>query len=113
MGFTLVSAKLAGVIVTFGSIFVLFLLPWLDRSKVRSARYRPIHNGFFWLFVADCFFLGWVGANPAEGIFIVIGQICTIWYFAHFLVLVPLVSMFERPRPLPASISEPVLKEKP
>jgi len=113
MGFTLVSAKLAGVIVTFGSIFVLFLLPWLDRSKVRSARYRPIHNGFFWLFVVDCFFLGWVGANPAEGIFIVIGQICTIWYFAHFLVFVPLVSMFERPRPLPASISEPVLKEKP
>jgi quinol-cytochrome oxidoreductase complex cytochrome b subunit len=113
MGFTLVSAKLAGVIVTFGSIFVLFLLPWLDRSKVRSARYRPIHNGLFWLFVADCFLLGWVGAKPAEGIFIVIGQICTIWYFAHFLVLVPLVSMFERPRPLPASISEPVLKEKP
>jgi ubiquinol-cytochrome c reductase cytochrome b subunit len=113
MGFTLVSAKLAGVIVSFGSIFVLFLLPWLDRSKVRSARYRPFHNGLFWIFVIVCFVLGWVGANPAEGKFVVIGRIATIWYFAHFLVLIPLVSMFERPRPLPASISEPVLKEKP
>ncbi len=104
--------KLLGVIAMFASIAVLFVLPWLDRSKVRSANYRPIHNGLFWIFLADCLFLGYIGANPAEGWFVWGGRIGTIWYFAHFLVLVPLVSMFERPRPLPASISEPVLKEK-
>jgi len=104
--------KLLGVIAAAASILVLFLLPWLDRSKVRSARYRPIHNGLFWIFVVDCFVLGWVGANPPEGMFIWIGRIGTAWYFAHFLILIPLVSLFETPRPLPASISEPVLKEK-
>ncbi|MDH3228752.1 MAG: cytochrome b N-terminal domain-containing protein [Alphaproteobacteria bacterium] len=112
MGFTFISAKLAGVIAMFASIMVLFALPWLDRSNVRSARYRPIHNVLFWFFVFDCFVLGWVGANPAEGMFVWIGRIGTVWYFAHFLVFIPLVSMIETPRPLPASISEPVLKEK-
>ncbi len=104
--------KLLGVIAAAASILVLFLLPWLDRAKVRSARYRPIHNALFWLFVADCFVLGWVGANPPEGMFVWIGQISTAWYFAHFLILIPLVSLIETPRPVPASISEPVLKEK-
>jgi len=104
--------KLLGVIVAGASIAVLLVLPWLDRSKVRSARYRPIHNAFFWLFVVDCFVLGWVGANPPEGMFILIGRAATAWYFAHFLVFVPLVSLIETPRPVPASISEPVLKEK-
>ncbi|UCH73837.1 MAG: cytochrome b N-terminal domain-containing protein [Rhodospirillales bacterium] len=112
MGVTFVSAKLAGVIAMFGSIAVLFLLPWLDRSKVRSARYRPVHNAFFWVFLVDCFVLGWVGANPAEGMFIWIGRVATAWYFVHFLIIIPLVSMIETPRPVPASISEPVLKEK-
>ena len=102
--------KLLGVIAMFASIAVLFVLPWLDRSNVRSATYRPIHNGFFWFFVADCLFLGYIGANPAEGWYIWGGRIATIWYFTHFLVLVPLVSIFETPRPMPASISEPVLK---
>jgi len=104
--------KLLGVIVAGLSIAVLLVLPWLDRSKVRSARYRPVHNAFFWLFVVDCFVLGWVGANPPEGMFIWIGRLATAWYFAHFLVFVPLVSLIETPRPVPASISEPVLKEK-
>jgi len=104
--------KLLGVIVAGASIAVLLVLPWLDRSKVRSARYRPIHNAFFWLFVVDCLVLGWVGANPPEGMFILIGRAATAWYFAHFLIFVPLVSLIETPRPVPASISEPVLKEK-
>jgi len=104
--------KLLGVIVAGASIAVLLVLPWLDRSKVRSARYRPIHNAFFRLFVVDCLVLGWVGANPPEGMFILIGRAATAWYFAHFLIFVPLVSLIETPRPVPASISEPVLKEK-
>jgi len=111
MGFTFISAKLAGVIGMFGSIAVLFVLPWLDTSKVRSARYRPWYKGFFLLFLIDCIVLGWVGMNPAEGWFIVIGRIATAYYFAHFLIVFPLLGWFEPARPLPTSISEPVLKE--
>jgi quinol-cytochrome oxidoreductase complex cytochrome b subunit len=85
-------------------------MPWLDTSKVRSARYRPIYKQIFWVFLADCIVLGWVGANPPEGHFKVIGQIATAYYFLHLLILIPLVGKLERPRPQPASISEPVLR---
>ena len=103
------SAKLIGVVLMFGSILVLFLVPWLDRSPVRSARYRPIYKQLFWVLVIDCLVLGWVGGNPPEGIFVVIGQIATLYYFAHFLILMPLLSVIETPRALPTSIAEPVL----
>jgi quinol-cytochrome oxidoreductase complex cytochrome b subunit len=101
--------KLGGVVLMFASIAVLFILPWLDRSPVRSARFRPIYKIFFWILVVDCVVLGVVGANPPEGSWIVIGRIATIWYFVHFVILLPLLSRMERPRPLPASISQPVL----
>ena len=103
------SAKLIGVVLMFGSILVLFLVPWLDRSPVRSARYRPIYKQLFWVLAIDCLVLGWVGGNPPEGIFVIIGQIATLYYFAHFLILMPLLSVIETPRPLPTSIAEPVL----
>ena len=53
--------------------------------------------------------LGYVGAKPAEGVYIAIGRVATIWYFAHFLVIMPLLAKFEKTRDLPKSISEPVL----
>ena len=101
--------KLIGVLALFGSIFILFALPWLDFSKVRSARFRPVYKWVFWLLVADTLVLGWVGHNPPEGSFLVYGRIATAYYFLHWLVIVPLIALFERPRPLPASISQPVL----
>jgi ubiquinol-cytochrome c reductase cytochrome b/c1 subunit len=110
MGFVIIEAKLAGVIALFASIFILFALPWLDTSKVRSAKFRPIYKWVFWLLVIDCFILGWVGANPPEGYFIVLGRIATYYYFFHFLILMPVLGKIERPRPLPVSISEPVLR---
>ncbi len=103
--------KLLGVIAMFASIAILLLLPWLDRSKVRSAGFRPRHRALFVLFVIDCAVLGVVGANPPEGAWVLTGQVFTFLYFAHFLIFVPLNSLTERPKPLPASISEPVLKE--
>jgi quinol-cytochrome oxidoreductase complex cytochrome b subunit len=106
----LIEAKLAGVIAMFGSIVLLFFLPWLDTSPVRSARFRPVYKYFFWLFLVDSVVLGWCGGNPPEGMFIVIGRIATAYYFIHLLILFPLIGRFERPRPLPQSISEPVLK---
>jgi ubiquinol-cytochrome c reductase cytochrome b/c1 subunit len=103
--------KLGGVIAMFSAIFVLFLLPWLDSSKVRSATFRPIYKKFFWVFVVNAVILGWVGSKPAEGHYILIGRIATIYYFAHFLVLMPLLGRYEKHRPLPESISKPVLAE--
>jgi len=110
IGFVLIDAKLAGVIAMFGSILILFVLPWIDTSKVRSAAFRPIYKQLFWILVIDCIILGWVGANPPEGRYLVIGRIASAYYFFHFLILVPLVGKLERPRPLPQSINEPVLK---
>ncbi len=104
--------KLGGVIAMVAAIAILFVLPWLDTSKVRSARFRPIYKQFFWIFLADCLVLGWVGANPPEGSFIWIGQICSIYYFAHFLIIMPLLGKFERTKPLPESIHQAVLDKK-
>ena len=104
-----IEAKLAGVIAMFASIFILFALPWLDKSPVRSATFRPIYKILFWIFLADCVLLGWVGAQHPEGLPLILGRIGTAYYFIHFLVLLPLVSKFETPKPLPESISTPVL----
>jgi len=104
--------KLFGVCAMFGSILVLFIVPWLDTSKVRSAYFRPIYKWVFWLLVIDCFVLGWVGAHRPEGWFVVIGRIGTIYYYLHFLILLPFIGWFEQPLPLPPSISSPVLKKK-
>ena len=102
--------KLGGVIAMFGSILLLFVLPYLDRSKVRSANYRPVYRVFFWIFAADCVLLGFCGAAAPEGIWLVLGRIATAYYFAHFLILLPIISRLETPKPLPFSISEPVVK---
>ena len=103
-----IPAKLIGVVAMFGSILILLVLPWLDRSPVRSARFRPLYKQFFWIFLVDCFVLGYVGANPPEGYFVILGQVATAYYFAHFLIVIPLLNFLERPRPLPASISAAV-----
>ena len=103
--------KLGGVIAMFSAIFVLFLLPWLDTSKVRSATFRPIYKILFWVFLINSIALGWVGSKPAEGIYIIISRIATFYYFLHFLILLPILGKFERNRPLPESIGKPVLAE--
>jgi ubiquinol-cytochrome c reductase cytochrome b/c1 subunit len=89
---------------------VLFILPWLDTSKVRSGAYRPLFKQFFWIFAANAVVLGYLGAMPAEGIYVIMSQICTTIYFAYFLIALPLLGFLEKPKPLPASISESVLK---
>ncbi|HEY5597441.1 MAG TPA: cytochrome b/b6 [Kiloniellales bacterium] len=101
--------KLLGVIAMFGSILILFVLPWIDRSPVRSAKFRPIYKQFFWIFLADCILLGYIGSKPPAGMFLIIGRIATAYYFLHF-VIVFVLSYVERPRPLPNSIGEAVLK---
>ena len=101
--------KLGGVIAMFGAIAVLFILPWLDRSPIRSGNFRPIFRIFFWVFVVDCIALGYLGGMPAEGIYVVLSRVATAWYFLHFLAILPLLSIIETPRPLPQSLSKSVL----
>ncbi len=103
--------KLGGVIAMFSAIFVLFLLPWLDTSKVRSASFRPLYRILFWIFLLDAIILGWIGSKPAEGTYILVGRIATFYYFLHFLIIFPLLGIFEKTKPLPSSISKPVLAE--
>jgi ubiquinol-cytochrome c reductase cytochrome b subunit len=93
----------------FASILLLFVVPWLDTSRVRSATFRPIYKKIYWLLVLDVVALGYVGARPPVGSTVVIGQIATFYYFFHFLILIPLVGKIERPRPLPTSIGAAVL----
>ena len=105
-----IPAKLGGVIAMFASVLILAVLPWLDRSKVRSARFRPIYRQFFWIFVANCLLLGYIGAQAAVEPFVTIGRISTAYYFAHFLIICPLICKFERPIEPPESISAGVLE---
>ncbi len=102
--------KLGGVMMMFGSIMVLFVLPWLDTSPVRSARFRPIYRQVFWLLVIAVLALGAVGAHRPQGIWVVIGRVATLYYFLHFLVILPVLGKLERPLPLPESISRPVTR---
>ncbi len=107
--FLWVDAKLWGVVAMFASIALLFFLPWLDRSPIRSATYRPLYRKFFWVLMADIVLLSICGVMPAEQPWIILSQIGTIYYFAHFLIIVPMITHFETPLPMPMSITESVL----
>jgi ubiquinol-cytochrome c reductase cytochrome b subunit len=102
-------AKLWGVLAMFAAILLLFFLPWIDRSPVRSGNYRPTFRKFFWILVADVLVLGWVGGLPAEEPYVMISQLATMYYFAHFLIILPILSATERTLPLPSSIADSVL----
>ena len=107
-----IDSKLGGVLAMFGAIAVLFFVPWLDTSRVRSAVYRPWYKLFFWLFVVDSVFLGWLGSRPAEGVYVPLSQVATLYYFAFFLIIMPVLGLIETPRRLPNSITEAVLAKK-
>jgi ubiquinol-cytochrome c reductase cytochrome b subunit len=105
-----IDSKLGGVIFFAGSILILFFLPWLDTSKVRSGTFRPMFKIFFWLFVLNFLLLLYLGAqDPSVTIYNYLGKASTAYYFLHFLVILPVVSRIEKTKPLPKSISEAVL----
>ncbi len=104
-----IPAKLMGVLAMFGAILVWFFLPWLDTSPVRSSRFRPMYKWFFWVLMVDLAFLFYLGGAAAEEPFVMMSQIATAYYFLHFLVIIPIVSRMEKPKPLPFSITEAVL----
>ena len=104
-----IPSKLGGVLAMFGAIAVLVFVPWLDTSRIRSTKYRPMYKWFFWLFVLTCIALGYLGSKPAEGTYILWARIFTAYYFIHFLIVMPIVGVIETPKAMPRSISESVL----
>ncbi len=104
-----IPSKLGGVLAMIGAIAILAFVPWLDTSRVRSTKYRPLYRWFFWAFVFTCLALGYLGAKPAEGVYVTWARVFTFYYFAHFLVVMPIVGVIETPTAMPRSISEAVL----
>ncbi|NDF11342.1 MAG: cytochrome b/b6 [Proteobacteria bacterium] len=100
-----VPSKLGGVTLMFGSILILFALPWLDRAKVRSGTYRPLFKKFYWVFVANAVLLGYLGGKPAEGLYVILARFATLYYFSYFLIILPYLSKNEKTLPQPESIS--------
>ena len=100
--------KLLGVCLMFASLLVLLVLPWLDTSRVRSARFRPIYRYLIFVWVASFVVLGICGAHKPEGVYVVLSRLATLYYFAHFLVILPVLGKLERPLPLPESITQAV-----
>jgi ubiquinol-cytochrome c reductase cytochrome b subunit len=111
--------KLGGVVVLATAILVLFFVPWLDSSKVRSLRFRPTMRIFFWVFAVDCVLLGVVGSKSADAIlhlsygisipYLWIGRFATAYYLAYFFLILPIVGRIEETKPLPDSIARSVL----
>ena len=111
--FLFIRADFGGVLAMFGAIVVMGLAPWLDTSRVRSGRYRPTFKIFFWLLVFSFFVLMWGGAMPAEQPYVAIIQVATLYWFAYFLVVLPVLGLVEKPLPEPATIEEDFLSKNP
>jgi ubiquinol-cytochrome c reductase cytochrome b/c1 subunit len=103
--------KLVGVICLFGAIALLAFLPWLDTSPVKSAKYRPVFRVFFWVFVAVCLGLGWLGSQEVSDNTTLAARLLAFCYFAFFLIVLPLLGLFEKTKQLPASIADAVLSK--
>jgi len=104
----IVPAALQGVLAMFGSILLLMVLPWLDTSPVKSARFRPVYRKCLLLLLISFIVLGYAGAQLPEGWPVIAGQVATVYYFAHFLVIVPYLSRKEKTLPVPNSIHEDI-----
>jgi quinol-cytochrome oxidoreductase complex cytochrome b subunit len=107
--------KLIGVIVLFGALATLVFVPWLDTSKVRSMRFRPLAKQFFWALVVDCVLLGYLGAHRPDAVFpgtgipmLPFARLGTAYYYAFFWMILPLLGLIETPRPVPATIATSV-----
>ena len=122
--------KLMGVLALGGAVLMLFILPWLDRSKVRSMRYRPTARLYFFIWIVACLALGWCGSQEPQGQVIPgiagptlidydinsvtwLSRIAALYYFAYFFPITFFLGVWEKPLPVPDSIYTPVLPHPP
>nr|YP_002364599.2 cytochrome b [Eurystomus orientalis]ABY26868.2 cytochrome b [Eurystomus orientalis] len=87
--------KLGGVLALAASVLILFLAPFLHKSKQRTMTFRPLSQMLFWILVANLLILTWIGSQPVEDPFITIGQLASLTYFTIILALFPIISMLE------------------
>ena len=106
ISFGIIDAKFFGVLAMFGAIVVIALAPWLDTSSVRSGRHRPMFKWWFALLAIDFVVLMWCGAQPAEPPYSTIALIGSAYWFAYFLVILPLLGIIEKPNTPPATIED-------
>jgi ubiquinol-cytochrome c reductase cytochrome b subunit len=106
LSFGIIDAKFFGVLAMFGAILVMALVPWLDTSSVRSGRFRPMFKWWFALLALDFVVLMWVGAMPTDGIYPYISLLGATYWFAYFLVILPILGVIEKPLPMPATIED-------
>ena len=88
--------KLGGVAAIALVFIALLALPFINTAQTRSSTFRPIHKKLFWLLVADCVILVWIGQQPVEDPYILIGQLATVYFFIYFLVFIPFLGVFEK-----------------
>jgi ubiquinol-cytochrome c reductase cytochrome b/c1 subunit len=104
--------KLVGVVALFSAIALLAFIPWLDTSPVKSAKYRPLFRFFFWVFVVCCVGLGYLGSQEVSDGTTLAARILAFGYFAFLLVVLPLLGLIEKTKPMPASIADAVLTKR-
>ncbi len=102
----IIDAKFFGVMAMFGAILIMALVPWLDTSKVKSGTYRPMFKWFYRLFILNFIFLMWLGAMPAEEPYATLSLVASAYWFAYFLVILPILGVIEKPLTPPATIEE-------
>jgi len=78
-----------------GALIVLFLIPFINTSEIRSTTFRPIFKVFYWLLVADFLLLGWIGQKPVKDVYVLVGQVATVFYFLFFVALIPAIGTLE------------------
>jgi quinol-cytochrome oxidoreductase complex cytochrome b subunit len=107
--------KLGGVVAMISAILILLLLPFINTSKIRSSKFRPLFGLAYWFLVSDFLLLGWIGQKPVESPYVEVGMIATAFYFIFLLVLVPAIGLLESEMTIndPKIDNEPSVKQLP